>query len=236
MAVVLAGRRGLIRAPIGRGPGRRGHLDRRPRADPRASPSVWYDSETLWRYAIEVDPGCALSITISGSFSVGAGIGPRPRPCSSRAIALRPDRSEFQGNYGPPPDPDGPPRGWLAKLRYRLERNRGTSTRGSILGSPSSRTATPPKRRRAEAGPPRQAGLGARLNSLGRALLADGRAEPARAAFERVLAIDAADPLAHLGLARAHLARGDRAAAREQIPCWIGSTRRLPAVLEQEIR
>ena len=26
----------------------------------RVQSSVWHDSETLWRYAIEVDPGCAI--------------------------------------------------------------------------------------------------------------------------------------------------------------------------------
>ena len=74
------------------------------------------------------------------------------------------------------------------------------------------------------------------LTSLGRALLADGRAEPARGAFERALAIDPASPFAHLGLARAHLARGDRAAAREQIPVLARLDPQLARLLEQEMR
>jgi Flp pilus assembly protein TadD len=74
------------------------------------------------------------------------------------------------------------------------------------------------------------------LNFLGRALLAEGRVEPARAAFERAIAVQPADPVAHLGLARAHLARGDRAAAREQIPVLQRLDPRLARMLEQEIR
>jgi Flp pilus assembly protein TadD len=198
---------------------------------------VWRDSETLWRWGLEVDPGCAICHHNLGVILGRRGDRAEAQALLERAIALRPDRSEFQGNYGLLLIQMGRRPEGMAMLRYRLDDNpRDVNTRVNLgitliedgrLGEaiveieqalrikPDSVTA---------------------LNSLGRALLADGRVEPARAAFERALTINAADPVAHLGLARAHLARGDRAAAREQIPILDRLDPQLARMLEQEIR
>ena len=55
------------------------------------------------------------------------------------------------------------------------------------------------------------------LDTLGQAYLLEGRVEPAMATFRRATTVSPKDPVARLGLARAHLAVGDRSAAREQI-------------------
>jgi Flp pilus assembly protein TadD len=238
ITVVLAGRRGLLRPPVtalalGVVAVWIGGLA----LTARAQSAVWHDSETLWRYAIEVDPTCAICHHNLGIVLGRRGDRAEAQALLERAIALRPDRSEFQGNYGLLLIQMGRRPEGLARLRSRLDHNpRDVNTRVN-LG-----IALVEDGRAAEAIGELERALRVRpdslpaLTSLGRALLADGRAEPARSAFERALAIDPANPVAHLGLARAHLARGDRAAAREQMPVLERLDPQLARLLEQEMR
>ena len=198
---------------------------------------VWRDSETLWRWALEVDADCAMCHHNLGVILGSRGDLVGAQAHLDRAIALRPDRSEFQGNYGPLLIQMGRRPEGVAKLRYRLAQEpRDVNARvnlGIFLiedGRPGEAVAELEQALRVK---PDSVPA---LTSLGRALLADGRAEPALAIFGQALRIDAADPIAHLGLARTHLARGDRAAAREQIPILDRLDPRLARLLEQESR
>jgi Tfp pilus assembly protein PilF len=238
MAVVLAWRRGRLRAPVvavalGVVAIWLGSLG----LAARAQTSVWHDSETLWRYAIEVDPGCAICQHNLGIILGSRGNWAEAQALLERAIALRPDRSEFHGNYGPLLIQMGRRPEGMAKLRYRLGHDPRDVNARVNLGIALIEDGRPDEaiveleqalRVKPDSVPA--------LTSLGRALLAAGRAEPAQATFERALTINAADPVAHLGLARTHLARGDRAAAREQIPILDRLDPRLARLLEQEIR
>ena len=238
VTVVLAWRRGVLRAPIvamalGVVAIWIGGLA----LTARVQSFVWHDSETLWRYAIEVDPGCAICHHNLGTSLGRRGAWAEAQALLERAIVLRPDASEFRGTYGILLIQMGRRPEGLAQLRYRLDHNpRDVNTRvnlGIALiedGRPGEAIAEIGQALRVK---PDSVTA---LNALGRALLANGRAEPARAAFERALTINAADPVAHLGLARAHLARGDRASAREQIPILDRLDPQLARMLEQEIR
>lgn len=238
VTVVLAWRRGVLRAPIvamalGVVAIWIGGLA----LTARVQSFVWHDSETLWRYAIEVDPGCAICHHNLGTSLGRRGAWAEAQALLERAIVLRPDASEFRGTYGILLIQMGRRPEGLAQLRYRLDHNpRDVNTRvnlGIALiedGRPGEAIAEIGQALRVK---PDSVTA---LNALGRALLADGRVEPARAAFERALTINATDPVAHLGLARAHLARGDRAAAREQIPILDRLDPQLARMLEQEIR
>ena len=238
VTVVLAWRRGVLRAPIvamalGVVAIWIGGLA----LTARVQSFVWHDSETLWRYAIEVDPGCAICHHNLGTSLGRRGAWAEAQALLERAIVLRPDASEFRGTYGILLIQMGRRPEGLAQLRYRLDHNpRDVNTRvnlGIALiedGRPGEAIAEIGQALRVK---PDSVTA---LNALGRALLANGRAEPARAAFERALTIKAADPVAHLGLARAHLARGDRASAREQIPVLERLDPQLARMLEQEIR
>jgi tetratricopeptide (TPR) repeat protein len=66
---------------------------------------VWHDSETLWRWAVSVDPECALCHNNLGSaLAVGAPSNPiavaEAETHFRRAIALRPERDDYYNNLG----------------------------------------------------------------------------------------------------------------------------------------
>jgi hypothetical protein len=124
VTVVLAWRRGVLRTPIvamalGVGAIWIGGLA----LNARVQSFVWHDSETIWRYAIEVDPGCAICHHNLGVILGTRGDWADAQVLLERAIALRPDRSEFHGGYGPLLiQMDRRPEG-VTKLRYRLADN-----------------------------------------------------------------------------------------------------------------
>lgn len=202
----------------------------------RAQSSVWHDSETLWRYAIESDPGCAICHYNLGVILGTRGDGAEAQALLERAIALRPDRSEFPGGYGPLLVQMGRLPEGMARLRYRLGDNPQDVNARVNLGIALTRDGRPREaiveieqalRVKPDSVPA--------LNALGQALLADGRVEPARAAFERAIVTQPENPVAHLGLARAHLARGDLSAARQQLPVLERLDPKVARILEQEI-
>ena len=238
IGIVQAGRRSLLRGPVvALALGVMGVWIAGLALTASTQASVWHDSETLWRYAIEVDPECAICHHNLGIILGRRGDRVEAQALLERAIALRPDRTEFHGNYGLLLIQMGRRPEGLAKLRYRLGHNpRDVNTRVNLAitliedGRPGEAVAELEQALRVK---PDSVPA---LNSLGRALLAEGRPEPARAAFERAIAVHPADPVAHLGLARAHLALGDRAAARDRIPVLERLDPQLARMLEQEIR
>jgi Flp pilus assembly protein TadD len=203
----------------------------------RIQTAVWHDSETLWRYAIEIDPTCsvcqhnlAVSVGRRGNYAEGLA-------AFGRAIALRPDRSEFQGNYGLLLMEMGRRAEGLAALRYRL-----ADSPGDLVTRRNLALALIEDGRPGEAIKELEIVLRAQpdsvpaLDTLGRAHLVEGRVEPAMAAFRRAIAVSPNDPVAHLGLARAYLAAGDRAAAHAQLAIVKTIDAGLAARVEQEFR
>jgi Flp pilus assembly protein TadD len=203
----------------------------------RVQASVWQDSETLWRYAIEVDPGCAICHHNLGVILGRRGDRAEAQALLERAIALRPDRSEFHGNYGLLLIQMGRRPEGLARLSHRLSQNpRDVNARVNLgialIEDGRAREAIAELEQALRIKPDSVVGL----TTLGRALLEEGRPEPAREAFERAVEVDPADPVARLGLARAHLARGDRAAAREQIAILERIDPQRARLVEREMR
>ncbi|HEY7654838.1 MAG TPA: tetratricopeptide repeat protein [Methylomirabilota bacterium] len=199
--------------------------------------TVWRDPETLWRYAIAVDPRCSICLHNLGIITSQRGDRAESLALFERALALRPDRSEFYGNYGVLLLQMGRRQEGIAKLRYRLAhdpRDVGARTNLGIAlieeGRPGEAIAELEQALRVK---PDSVPA---LTSLGRAQLTEGRVEPALTAFERAIAVNPADPVARLGLARAYAARGDRAAAREQLVVLSRLDPRLARQVEQEFR
>jgi len=71
---------------------------------------------------------------------------------------------------------------------------------------------------------------------MGRAQLAEGRVDFAVAEFERAIVVNPTDPVAHLGLARAFMTRGDRAGAQAQFAIVRRLDPPLAKQLEHEFR
>jgi hypothetical protein len=64
---------------------------------------VWQDSETLWRWAVEMDPRCSVCVGKLGESALGAGGTARVEEAEDlfrRAIALRPDLPDAYFNLG----------------------------------------------------------------------------------------------------------------------------------------
>jgi tetratricopeptide (TPR) repeat protein len=199
--------------------------------------SVWRDPETLWRYAIAVDPGCSICQHNLGIIVSQRGDRAESQALFERALALRPDRSEFYTNYGVLLLQMGRRQDGIAKLRYRLAhepRDVGARTNLGIAlieeGHPGEAIAELEQALRIK---PDSVPA---LTSLGRALLTEGRVEPAVTVFERAIAAHPPDAVARLGLARAYAARGDRAAAREQLVVLSRLAPQLARQVEQEFR
>jgi tetratricopeptide (TPR) repeat protein len=183
----------------------------------RIQSTVWHDSETLWRYAIEADPTCAICIHNLAVILGRRGDEAQSLALFQRALALRPDRSEFHGNYGLLLLRLGRRQEGLAELRYRLAHNprdfiMRTNLAIALIEDGALADAIAQLDRALLVKPDSVPAL----DALGRALLTDGKVEPAVKAFERALAVNPADPVAHLGLGRALLAKGDATAARAQ--------------------
>ena len=198
----------------------------------RVQAGVWHDSETLWRYAVEVDPTCsicnhnlAVSLSRRGEYT-------KSLELFQRALALRPDRTEFNGNYGILLLQMGRREEGLAQLRYRLRHDPRDAPVRTNLGIALIEDGHPAEaiteieqalRVKPDSGPA--------LVAMGRAQLAEGQVELAVAEFERAIVVNPTDPVAHLGLARAFMARGDRAGAQAQ----FGIVRRLDPPLAKQL-
>lgn len=178
---------------------------------------IWHDSGALWRHAIETDPRCsvcwqnlAISLAKGGQY-------PESLAGFREAMALRPERSEFHGNYGLLLLQMGRRAEGIAQLRYRLHHSSGdigtrTNLGLALLEDGNLDEAVKELQTVLRVDP----GSVPALVNLGRVRLSQGRIQDAAAAFERAVALAPNDPVARLGAARARLARGDRAGAHEQ--------------------
>ncbi|HEU4437872.1 MAG TPA: tetratricopeptide repeat protein, partial [Methylomirabilota bacterium] len=99
----------------------------------RVQTTVWRDPETLWRYAVEVDPGCAVC---QHNLAVNVGLrGDYTEALTAfeRAFALRPDRTEFRVSYAQLLMHMGRRPEGLAALRARLADTPGDLVTRRIL-------------------------------------------------------------------------------------------------------
>jgi len=203
----------------------------------RIQTGVWHDSETLWRYAIQVEPTCSICNHNLAVILGQRGDRAQALALFEHALALRPDRSDFYSSYGVlllemGRRPDG-----FAALRYRLAREPGdfgarTNLGIALIEDGHIADATAELERALRVKPDSVPAL----DALGRALLADGRLDRALAAFERALVLNPTDSVGRLGVARVYLARGDRPAAREQYGILRARDPQLALRVEHEFR
>ncbi len=198
---------------------------------------IWRDSDALWRHAIETDPRCSVCWQNLAISLARRGHYPESLAGFQQAMALRPERSEFHGNYGLLLLQMGRRAEGIAELRYRLRHSSGDLNTRTNLG-----LALLEDGRFEEASQELQTVLRIdprsvpALVTLGRVRLSQGRIQDAAAAFERAVAVAPNDPVARLGAARARLAGGDRIGAQEQFVALRRIDPAFASRFEQEFR
>jgi Flp pilus assembly protein TadD len=182
---------------------------------------AWHDSLSLWERAVAVDPSCAHCQRGLGASRYAAGDAAGAVDPLRRAVALRPDVSQFHGDLGlvllwldRPSDAISHLE--LATRAFPLE----PSLRAS-LGAALVRTG------RVEDGEQQlQAVLLRRpdhiraLTAMGFSLAESGRGADAVGYFERAIAGAPQAPAAHYGLARLYLVLGDQPGADRELT-WL---------------
>jgi Flp pilus assembly protein TadD len=203
----------------------------------RAQTSFWHDPERLWSRGVAVDPNCAICLHNLAIIRQRQGAQETSLALFERALALRPDRSEFHGNYGLLLLQMGRREEGKAELRLRVSQAPGDFSARTNLAIAEIEDGhvgdaiiqlNEALRIRPDSVPA--------LDALGRALLADKRPDAAMVAFQRALEVNPADSVGRLGLARVYLARGDRAGAREQLELLRARDPNLAARFEHEFR
>lgn len=199
--------------------------------------AFWHDPETLWARGIEVDPTCSICVHNLAIVVQRRGDQEASLALFQRAISMRPDRSEFRGNYGLLLLQMGRRAEGEAELRLRLARNPGDFAARTNLGIALIEDGhLPDAIAQIEQALRMKADWVPALDALGRALLTDGRLDRAQAAFERALTINPGDPIGRLGLARVARARGDRETAWKHFELLRAQDPALAARLEKEFR
>ena len=61
---------------------------------------IWRDTDTLWRYAVEADPGCAVCQNNVGAAMHSAGFPSLAKARYELALALRPDLLRVHSGLG----------------------------------------------------------------------------------------------------------------------------------------
>lgn len=178
---------------------------------------IWESTETLWGYALEMDPTCVLCHNNFGVY-----LGDRGRLAQAvghfeRALALNPNHLLARQNLGLFLLKAGQPEKASVHLQQSLRENPANVEVRSLLGR-----ALVQQGRAAEALPhlelvlrQNRADVGS-LTLLGMALVELGRPAEAVPHFQRAIALVDDAPLPRFGLARAYLALGEAALAQKQ--------------------
>ncbi|MFQ5899333.1 MAG: tetratricopeptide repeat protein, partial [Candidatus Methylomirabilia bacterium] len=175
---------------------------------------VWRDTETLWRYAIEVNPECAVCQSNVGTILINRGYTAAGLEHLEQAVALRPDRIPH-GSLGLALLELGRLPEAAEQLRLALQRDPDDGRARNNLVVALLRQGRPDEamahlghviRLEPEFG---YANLGAALTDLGR---------PAEALdhVRRAIELNPESAFAHFELARAYVALGKVGAAREE--------------------
>jgi tetratricopeptide (TPR) repeat protein len=192
----------------------------------------WHDTESLWRRAVAVDPGCALCHVFLGDTLLDRGATISALPHFERAVALRPDRLDYRIRLAAALGALGAWQEAADELQTVLARApNDVGTRNDLavallqVGRPADAVAVlEPAVRRAPDHPGPHATLGLALSELGRH---DAAVEQFRRAIELRPGLSAA----RLGLMRAYVALGRADLAREQYEALLTLDSRLVADL-----
>ncbi len=178
---------------------------------------IWRDADTLWRYALEVDPDCARCRNNLGTTLGNRGLLPQAIEQFERALAIRPHFPDAHRNLGLALLLAGEPAKAGAHLERALSEAPEDQDARAYLGEALLQQGKPAEAILHLERVIRQNHTHVRaMTSLGFALAQLGRPAETILYFQRAIALQPDAPLPRLGLARAFLALGNTAAAREQ--------------------
>ena len=179
--------------------------------------TVWHDTDTLWRHAIDLDPECATCHANLGVYHMNHGSPHVAEFHLGRAVELRPDRARYHANLGLFFVQQGRHAQAIAELETAIGRVPdyvdALTGLGVALISLNRAEAALPHLERAVALRPDH--VLARTN-LGAGLMRMDRVSDALEQYRKAVAVDAAAPPPRAGLVRAYLALGRRDLARQE--------------------
>jgi protein O-mannosyl-transferase len=162
---------------------------------------IWHDSETLWRWSVNVDPDCSICWNNLGTSLTTQNRYPEAEEAFRKAFALRPKRATLASNIGTALY-------WQKKVReaedmlrlaLSLDRNNtvALATLGGVYSQQGKYSESLPYYRRAFAQEPRFAGLASNYSLALVARAAEerraGRALVAKALLQEALAVNPGD-------------------------------------------
>lgn len=184
---------------------------------------VWRDTDTLWRFALDTDPNCAICHNNLGDDLLRRGMPESAKVEFEQALALRPDLIKIRKNLG------------LALLSANHPEEAGEEFRKVLTADPSDGEAWTnlgvvllQQHKRDEAVQAMEEAIqraptsyGIYVN-LGAALVDSGRASEAVPHLERALTLNPKSAYAHANLVRAYTALGQTDRAGQQFEVLRG--------------
>jgi tetratricopeptide (TPR) repeat protein len=178
---------------------------------------IWRDTETLWRYAVEAEPGCSICQGGLGSAFFRLKLFPLAKEKYELALALRPDRVWVHSEIGLALQSMGDFEAAMNHHRIAVARYPKDPT---LLVNMA--IALLYQRRYAEAVPLLEHASRIDPNhvptlvNLGVGLIGTGQPEKALTLLLRAVNLRPEEPMVHLNLARAYLTLGEYEAARKE--------------------
>jgi Tfp pilus assembly protein PilF len=175
---------------------------------------IWRDTDTLWRYAVESDPRCALCQSNLGATLMRMRLYTLSKEKYERALALRPDRIRNHHGIGAALANLGDTRKALehfdiALAKYPNDPDLLNNLAGALMKEERREEGMRHLERALRIRPDHVAAL----TNLGTARLKEGRAEVALAHIRRAVELKPEEAMPHCQLARVYLALGRNADA-----------------------
>ena len=194
---------------------------------------IWRDTETLWRYAVESDPGCSICQNNVGEVLHRQNLFALAKAQYELTLALRPDRVRVHGNLGLVLQSMGDTEASkhhfsIALARYPNEPDLLNNMGLALLNRKRHSEAMAHLERANRVDP----NYVPALVNLGSALVEAEQPEKALAHLLRALERRPGEPMVRLGLARAYLALGEYEAARKEYDALVKLDRQAAQALE----
>jgi Tfp pilus assembly protein PilF len=178
---------------------------------------IWRDTETLWRYAVAIDPRCSICQSNLGSFFFRQKLFPLAKERYELALALRPDHVRIHSSLGVLLQRMGDVEAGISHLSIALARYPDSADMlndmaVALLDQKRYSEAMPYLERANRVNPKSVPSL----VNFGVGLIGIGQPEKALASLLRAKELGPDEPMVHVNLARAYRALGKDDLARQE--------------------